>query len=354
MRTLLTDNNLYLSELERVNAAKNNWGKIDGHSFLIIGATGMIGSYMIDVLMQRNNTMNSDIKIFAMSRSIEKMKEKFSSYLSSPLFGLVQGDILEPISLNEKIDYVLHGASNTHPRAYSTDPIGTIMTNLKGTENVLNYAVKNKRTRVMFLSTVEIYGENRGDVEKFDENYCGYIDCNTLRAGYPEGKRVSESLCQAYIENYNVDVVIPRLCRTFGPTMLLNDSKASSQFIMNGVRKEDIVLKSKGDQYFSYAYVGDVVYALLFLLSNGKKGEAYNIAVEEFNLRLKELAKIIASQSKTQIIFDLPDAEEQKGYSKANMALLDSRKINEIGWLGLFGLEEAVSHTIEIIKDVIA
>ena len=61
---------------------------------------------------------------------------------------------------------------------------------------------------MLFLSTVEIYGENRGDVEKFTEDYCGYIDCNTLRAGYPEGKRVSESLCQAYIEKYDLDIVI--------------------------------------------------------------------------------------------------------------------------------------------------
>lgn len=345
---------MYLSELDLINNARNDWEKIDGHSFLIIGATGMIGSYMIDVLMQRNSTMRSNIQIYAMSRSLDKMKKRFASYLSTPFFNLVEGDIKEPINLSENVDYVLHGASNTHPRAYSTDPIGTIMTNLKGTENVLNYAVKNKNTRVMFLSTVEIYGENRGDVEKFDENYCGYIDCNTLRAGYPEGKRVSESLCQAYIEKYNVDVVIPRLCRTFGPTMLLNDSKASSQFIMNGVRKENIVLKSKGDQYFSYAYVGDVVYALLFLLSSGKTGEAYNIAVKEFDLRLNELAKIIADQSKTRVVFELPDEEEQKGYSKASVAILEPSKINKIGWKSLFGLEEAMSHTVEIMKDVMS
>ena len=79
---------------------------------------------------------------------------------------------------------------------------------------------------MLFLSTVEIYGENRGDLDKFTEDYCGYIDCNTLRAGYPEGKRASESLCQAYIQKYGIDVVIPRISRTFGPTMLLSDSKA--------------------------------------------------------------------------------------------------------------------------------
>ncbi|MGM0215624.1 NAD-dependent epimerase/dehydratase family protein [Enterococcus sp. AZ109] len=348
---MLIQNSLYLSELEKINDAKNDWAKIDNHSFLIIGATGMIGSYMIDALMQRNISKKSNIKIYAMSRSKEKLESRFSEYLSSPCFHLVIGDIQESIRLDESIDYVLHGASNTHPRAYSTDPIGTILTSIKGTENVLEFAVKNIGARVIFLSTVEIYGENRGDVEKFDESYCGYIDCNTLRAGYPEGKRASESLCQAYIEKFGIDIVIPRVCRTFGPTMLLDDSKASSQFILNSVRNEDIVLKSQGEQYFSYAYVGDVVYALLFILSQGKSGEAYNIAIEEFDFRLKDLAKYLAAQSNVQVIFDLPDAEEEKGYSKANKAILDSHKLNQLGWKHLFELEKALNHTIEIIKD---
>ena len=353
MYFLLIQNDLYLSELAKINNAKNNWSKIDGHSFLIIGATGMIGSYMIDVLMQRNISKNSNIQIFAMSRSRVNLESRFSDYLSSPYFHLVIGDIQDPILLENRLDYVIHGASNTHPRAYSTDPIGTIMTSIKGTENVLKFAVKNRKARVIFLSTVEIYGENRGDVEKFDESYCGYINCNTLRSGYPEGKRASESLCQAYIEKFGIDIIIPRLCRTFGPTMLLNDSKASSQFILNSVRDEDIILKSKGEQYFSYAYVGDVVYSLLFLLSKGQSGEAYNVAIEEFDLYLKDLAKYVANQSNRQVIFDLPDAEEEKGYSKASKALLDSSKLNQIGWKHLFNLDEALNHTIEIIKDEI-
>lgn len=353
MYFLLIQNSLYLSELERINDAENDWSKIDDHSFLIIGATGMIGSYMVDVLMQRNSSRNGNIKIYAMGRSKEKLESRFLEYLSSSCFHVVVGNIQKPISLNEDVDYVIHGASNTHPRAYSTDPIGTVMTSVKGTENVLEFAAKNRETRVIFLSTVEIYGENRGDVEKFDESYSGYIDCNTLRSGYPEGKRVSESLCQAYIEKFGIDIIIPRLCRTFGPTMLLNDSKASSQFILNSVRDEDIVLKSKGEQYFSYAYVGDVVYSLLFLISKGQSGEAYNVAIEEFDLYLKDLAKFIANQSDRQVIFDLPDAEEEKGYSKASKALLDSSKLNRIGWKHLFNLDEALNHTIEIIKDEI-
>lgn len=298
---MLLENETYLAELIKVNQAKNDWDKIDNHSILVIGATGMIGSYMIDVLMMRNKKYQSNIHVYAMGRSLDRLEKRFSKYLSSEFFQVVEGDVTQPILFEKKIDYIFHGASNTHPRAYSTDPIGTIMTNLMGTQQVLDFAVTNESKRTVFLSTVEIYGENRGDVEKYDESYCGYIDCNTLRAGYSEGKRASESLCQAYISKHNLDVVIPRICRTFGPTMLLNDSKASSQFILNAVNNEDIVLKSEGTQYFSYAYVGDVVYALLYLLATGENGEAYNIAVSEFDLHLRDLAQALASLNQKRL-----------------------------------------------------
>lgn len=348
---MLLENEIYRSELDRINHAKNDWDKIDNHSFLIIGATGMIGSYMIDVLMRRNEKQNANIHIFAMGRSIERLKSRFSMYLDSSFFHMVEADVTQPIALDDKVDYVLHGASNTHPRAYATDPIGTIVTNLMGTQQVLDFAVRNHSKRIAFLSTVEIYGENRGDVEKFSEDYCGYIDCNTLRAGYPEGKRASESLCQAYIAKHNLDVVIPRICRAFGPTMLLNDSKASSQFILNAVNNEDIVLKSEGNQYFSYAYVGDVVYSLLYLLVSGENGEAYNVAVEEFDLHLKDLAQALASINQKEVIFDLPDEEEQKGFSTASQAILATEKICSLGWKSIFGLNEALKNTIELIRN---
>ena len=66
-------------------------------------------------------------------------------------------------------DYIIHAASNTHPIDYSLDPIGTISSNVIGTNNLLEYGVKHNCNRFVFLSSVEIYGENRGDIEKFDE-----------------------------------------------------------------------------------------------------------------------------------------------------------------------------------------
>ncbi|MFD2306499.1 NAD-dependent epimerase/dehydratase family protein [Enterococcus termitis] len=345
-------NNLdYQKDIEKVIQEQLAWEKLRNKSFLIIGASGMIGTFLIDCLMALNETQNLDISVYAMGRNQGKLESRFVNYLNDSNFHITAGDILKPLSSEIDYDFIIHGASNTHPNAYVSDPINTIMTNIKGTEQVLEYAAKHSVERVLFLSTVEIYGENRGDVEKFDEQYCGYIDSNTLRAGYPEGKRASEALCQAYIQQYGVDVVIPRLCRIFGPTMLEEDSKASSQFIRNAVNDEDIVLKSEGTQYYSYCYVADAAFALLFLLLEGKSGEAYNIANSQFDLTLKELAEKLAATVGKKVIYELPDQKEAAGYSKATQAILATDKIERLGWKPIYSLNEGLEQVIKIMKN---
>lgn len=347
---MFANNPSYQKDVEKVIHTQLDWKKMSNKSLLFIGASGMIGTFLIDCLMAVNKKENLNISVYAMGRNQKKLQSRFIKYKEDPNFHLVVGDILEPLAFDIQYDFIIHGASNTHPKAYVSDPINTIMTNIKGTEQVLNYAAKNPVERVLFLSTVEIYGENRGDTEKFDESYCGYIDCNTLRAGYPEGKRASEALCQAYIKQYGIDVVIPRLCRIFGPTMLTEDSKASSQFIKNAVNNEDIVLKSEGTQYYSYCYVADAAYALLYLLFNGETGEAYNIANSEFDLTLKELATKISAIVGTKVIFEIPDSKEAAGYSKATQAILDTKKIERLGWKPIYSLNQGLEQVIRIMK----
>ena len=341
---------LYVEDIKKISAYTFPWEKLENKKILITGASGMIGTVLVDVLMEHNRTYDSKIHVFAMGRSEQRARERFKNYMEDLNFSFIQGDINNSLQLDTKMDYLFHCASNTHPRSYAEDPIGTIMTNVAGTENVLKMAVYSKAERVVFLSSVEIYGENRGDVERFSEEYCGYIDCNTLRAGYPEGKRTGEALCQAYRQKYGLDVVIPRVCRVFGPTMLQSDSKALAQFIKKAVNREDIVLKSEGNQYFSYCYVTDVVSALLYILFYGKDGEAYNIADEKYDIRLKELAGILADYAGRKVVFELPDEIERKGYSKASDARLDAKKLNQLGWKSKNEMKEQLEKTIEIIR----
>lgn len=335
---------LYQKEIE---AFKFDLAPLEGKTFMISGATGMIGSYLIDAIMVKN----INCRIIALGRNEEKARARFADYFDRNNFAYYNVDINKPLSIGEKTDYILHAASNTHPLAYSTDPIGTVTANVFGLKNLLDYAVAHENKKFIFLSSVEIYGENRGDTEAFNEDYCGYINCNTLRAGYPESKRVGEALCQAYIKQKDLDVVVPRLARVFGPTLLNSDTKALSQFLHKAAAGEDIVLKSAGTQYYSYLYVSDIVTGILTCLFKGECGEAYNIADESCNITLKELAQTIAGIAGTKVVFEIPDEAEKAGYSAATKAVLNSKKLKLLGWTPTVGLRQGLESTINIIRE---
>lgn len=332
------------------------WEKLRGQSMLITGATGLIGSFLADVIMSLNARMGLRCKVYALGRDEKKADDRFASYRDSADYQFIACDINRPLVRDAlgDVGYVLHLASNTHPVQYATDPIGTITTNIIGTQNMLEFACSHHAIRCIFASSNEIYGETRGDVEKFDEGYCGYIDANTLRAGYPESKRCGEALCQAYIRQRGLDVVIPRLTRSYGPTLLPSDTKALSQFLRQGVAGENIVLKSAGTQYYSYTYVADAVSGLLTILLRGECGEAYNIADDASDIMLRELAAMIADYAGTRVIFELPNEIESAGYSKATNARLDSAKLQTLGWRAKYDIRSGVERTIDMLRRIVA
>ena len=348
----LFENELYQEDIRYVSELSLPWERLRNRSIMISGATGMIGSFLVDVLMYKNKTENLKCTVYALGRDEEKAKGRFTYCQGNEMFHFISYDINIPLVRNDLgvVDYILHLASNTHPIAYSTDPIGTIMTNILGTQNLLEFAERHHALRCAFASSNEIYGENRGDVEKFNEEYCGYINSNTMRAGYPESKRCGEALCQAYIKQKKMDIVIPRLTRSYGPTLLDSDTKALSQFLKKGIYGENIVLKSKGTQYYSYTYVADAVSGLLTVLLKGTCGEAYNIADEASDIMLKDLAKIIAENAGTKVVFEIPDEIEAEGYSKATKARLESKKLQKLGWSAKYDIRSGIKRTMEILK----
>lgn len=350
----LYDNKLYLEDVSYVAKLNLPWEKLVGKRLMLSGATGLIGSFLVDVLMEKNAADALNCTVYALGRNEKKAKERFSRYADNAHLVFIPYDVKYPLESKNigAVDYILHLASNTHPMQYSTDPIGTITTNIIGVQNMLDFAVEHDSTRFAFASSCEIYGENRGDAEFFGENYCGYIDSNTLRAGYPESKRCGEALCQAYKAQKGLDVVIPRLTRSYGPTMLMSDTKAISQFIKKGLAGEDIVLKSAGTQYYSYQYVADSVAGLLTVLLKGKSGEAYNIAEAHSDIMLKDLAAIIAGINGKKVVFEIPNAIEAAGYSTATKARLDGSKLQALGWKPKYDINGGLKRTIDILKSL--
>jgi nucleoside-diphosphate-sugar epimerase len=320
--------------------------RLKGKSFLITGATGLIGVCMIDALM-RYNGQGADIQIYAVGRSWEKAKSRLGEYEQDEHFHFIEQDVRQPLPEDIQVDVIIPLASNTHPLAYSQYPIETIEINVKGAEHALNKASTCGAT-VLYPSSVEVYGNARGE-DVFMEDYTGKLNLENARACYPESKRLSEALCLSYMAERGVDVKIARLSRAFGPTMLMSDTKASSQFILKALAGENIILKSKGEQFFSYTYVADVVRSMLYILLHGESGKAYNVSNQDCNVKLKDFAGACAHWAGKEVVFDLPSEVEKKGYSVAMHAILDNARMLSIGCQPLYSFDVAISRTLDVL-----
>lgn len=327
--------NILMEDVRLVAEQLYSWEKLSNKTIMISGGTGFIGSFMIAVLRYRNEKYNQGIKVISLSRKGGESDDTVRHQAC---------DITTTIAYDGQVDFILHLASNTHPAQYDEDPVGTITTNVLGCNNLLQFAKNHGTGRFLLASSVEIYGQ--GTEMPITETYCGYIDCNQARSGYNEAKRTCEALCQSYKKQYGIDVVIGRLSRVFGADKK-NDTKAMAQFMQNAIEGQDIILKSKGLQRYSYCYVADAVSALLYILMEGKSGEAYNISDDDEMLTLGGYAEFIAQLAQRKVIYNI---EDNASASKATYALLDTQKIQNLGWRPVYTVKEALEKTYRIYK----
>lgn len=339
---MIKDSITYQDSIKRIAKEIN----VSGGSVLVTGSTGLIGSCIIDVLLTANSLFDKKFEVFALGRNKKQIQSRFK--VNESLHFVIQ-DIKKPITV-DGLDYIIHAASNADPKSYALYPVETITTNIFGAKNVLDYC-KGTNTRALLTSTFEIYGKLEQD--KYSEDEYGIIDLGILRSCYPESKRTAEMLFKSYADEYEVDCVIARLSSIYGPTMKVDDSKAHAQFIRNALSGENIVLKSSGSQVRTYCYVMDAVSGILTVLFKGKVGEAYNVANEVSIASISELAQVIADYAGTEVVYDLPDEVEKKGFSKPQNCVLRTEKLRKLGWCGRYDLKTGINETMTILKETI-
>lgn len=312
-----------------INAANLNlpWSYLKDCNILVTGATGLIGSCLVEVLMSRPN---KDYHVYASGRNEERAKARFAEFADDPAFHFFKYDVMKPLEGDIHFDYIIHAASNASPNFFATKPVEVIKSNIYGVSNLMDYGMEHGLKRLLFLSSGEVYGE--GDGRVFTEDYSGYVNPTSPRSCYPSSKRAAETLCVSYGAEYGIETVIARPSHTYGPNFTESDNRVYAQFIRNVLKDEDIVMKSTGLQFRSWCYVVDCASALLYILLKGENGQAYNIADASSNISIKELAEMIAEIGGKKVVFDLPSDLEKAGFNIVTKSVFSTEKLEELGW----------------------
>lgn len=296
-------------DFDKITKRDISWDALRNSSFVITGATGLIGSLIVKYLLYANRTMNFGANIYAVVRNVEKADKIFAEEKTDALTYVVADLTKEKVNCEGDCDYIVHAAAVTASKVMVSDPVGTICTSIDGTEKMLQLAVEKKAKAFIYISSMEIYGQPTVG-GKTAEKDLGYVDIENVRSCYPEGKRMCECLCTAYAAQYGVNVISARLAQTFGAGILPTENRVFAQFARSVMRGENIVLHTTGESEGNYVYTADAIAAIMTLLVKGKAGEAYNIANEDSHITIRNMAELVAREiagEKIQVVIDIPE-----------------------------------------------
>lgn len=341
---------IVLEDIRSILDSNRDINNLSGKTVFITGGTGLIGSFIVKLLIEAGKSLPSPIKVLVLSRNAEKILDIFGKEYSKKI-RVVEGDILQLPSIDFPIDYFIHGASVTSSLQFIEQPVNTIETIVNGTQNVLDLALRLKAKSFVFLSSMEVFGFVQ-NTKPVDESEYGYIDILNVRSSYPESKRLAECLCSAYSKEFGLSVYIARLAQTIGPGMEYGDSRVAGHFARAVIEGKDIVLTTDGSTKRNTIYVADAASAILTILLNGEQGQAYNVADKHSFLSIKDTAIMIASKISANKIKVICGNKKDSLYSfNDSLSLnLSTVKLEKLNWKALFNLEESYRRLITSFK----
>lgn len=313
-------------------------------TFLITGATGLIGKAFVSCLHALNQTWNLGLKITCPVRDVKKAQDLFTSFTDVTITDMDWDEISK-----NHYDYIVHGACPTSSRYFITNPVETIKASVGLTESLLEVAKITKPKAMVYLSSLEAYGSIMDDDTKVTEDIQGYINPISVRSSYPMAKRMAETLCCAYSKECGVPVRIARLTQTFGSEVAQDDNRVFAQFARCIANGEDIELHTEGNSSKHYLYVIDAVSALLYILLKGTDGEAYNVANEETYTSVKDLALYLIANFNPQCKLDFHQRDNQ-GYAPETHLNLSCAKLRSLGWTPKINKRNMFQNLIEGVK----
>lgn len=264
-----------------------------GSTVLITGAAGFLPSYLVDALAHANqNFLDRPIRTLCLDNYVTGVASRLAHLRDRGDVAFLDVDLTSELSVEEPIDYIVHGASIASPPWYREHPLETIDVNVGGTRSLLELARANRVRGFLQLSSSEIYGDPPAERIPTSEDYWGHVSSLGPRACYDESKRLGETLCVAYYRKYGVPVKIVRPFNVYGPRLRLDDGRIIPDFLRDALNGNPITVYSDGRATRSFCYVIDATVAMLLLLDADVAGEAFNVGNDE-EITVAEVAALV-------------------------------------------------------------
>ena len=269
--------------------------KLSGKTVLISGGSGFLGSYINHTINRLNEeVLKEKCKVISIDNYITgSEKQNFLGSIESKYFEFIFQDVRIPMIIKNKVDYVIHAAGLASPYYYQKFPLETIESAVIGAKNLLELARSKGVKGFLFFSSSEIYGDPDSKHVPTPETYAGHVSSIGPRACYDESKRLGETLCLVYHQQFGVPIKIVRPFNIYGPGMKPNDYRVIPTFLYHGLREEALPVHDKGEQTRTFCYISDGIIGFLKVLLSGKPGEVYNIGNDKPEITMENLAEAV-------------------------------------------------------------
>lgn len=309
-------------------------------TILVTGGAGFIGSHLCEKYLAEGH------RVIVVDNLQTTMKPKhITKFLKHPHFKFIKHDIIDPLRISEKIDWIFNFACAGSYTSYQYDPVHTVKTNTVGIINMLNLA-REHGARIMQASTSEVYGDPLEVPQK--ETYLGNVNMLGPRACYDEGKRCAETLFMDYRREYGTDIKIIRIFNTYGPQMDPNDGRAITNFVMNALSGEDLHIYGDGSHTRSFQYIDDLVRGIDVMMKKENFLGPVNLG-NPGEITMKDFAELVVKKTNSQskIIYTIGATDDPKRRCADN-----SLAKRELGWEPKVALSEGLEKTIAYFKTV--